>query len=136
MRARAIFDGSSSIKTISAASIAASEPSAPIAIPISARDNTGASFIPSPTKASFFLGDFSPSNFSTHSTLSAGRSSAWYSSRPRFSATILAVSFESPVSITVLSIPLFLRLEIAFFELSLTTSDITMQPAYTPSQET
>ena len=47
----AIFAGLSSISTISAASIAASEPILPMAIPISARDSTGASLIPSPTKA-------------------------------------------------------------------------------------
>lgn len=47
----AIFDGLSSIKTTSAASMAASLPSAPIAIPTSARANTGASLIPSPTNA-------------------------------------------------------------------------------------
>ncbi len=35
---------------MSAASIAASDPIAPIAIPMSARDSTGASLIPSPTK--------------------------------------------------------------------------------------
>lgn len=43
--------GSSSMSTTSAASIAASLPIAPIAIPISARMRTGASLIPSPTKA-------------------------------------------------------------------------------------
>ena len=51
----AIFEGLSSIRTTFAASIAASLPSAPIAIPISARAKTGASFIPSPTKASVLL---------------------------------------------------------------------------------
>ena len=44
-----IFNGSSSINTMSAASIAASLPNAPIAIPISALESTGASLIPSPT---------------------------------------------------------------------------------------
>lgn len=71
----AILSRSSSIKTMSAASIAASEPIAPIAIPISARDNTGASFIPSPTKAS--LPDATCSSFSTCSTLSPGNSSLY-----------------------------------------------------------
>ena len=55
-----IFSGSSSISTISAASIAASEPRAPMAIPMSALDNTGASLIPSPTNASFSLAVFYP----------------------------------------------------------------------------
>ena len=50
--ALAIFRGSSSISTTSAASMAASEPMAPMAMPISARDSTGASLTPSPTKAS------------------------------------------------------------------------------------
>ena len=49
----AILEGSSVIKTISAASIAASEPKPPIAIPTSARASTGASLIPSPTNTSF-----------------------------------------------------------------------------------
>ena len=44
-----ILDGSSVIITISASSIAASDPSPPIAIPISALVRTGASLIPSPT---------------------------------------------------------------------------------------
>ena len=49
--ASAILDGLSSISTTSAASMAASLPSAPIAIPTSARASTGASLMPSPTKA-------------------------------------------------------------------------------------
>ena len=47
----ATFEGWSSISTTSAASMAASLPSPPIAMPTSARANTGASLIPSPTKA-------------------------------------------------------------------------------------
>ena len=43
------FLKSSSIRTISAASIAASEPRDPMANPTSALMSTGASFIPSPT---------------------------------------------------------------------------------------
>ena len=46
---------SSFINTISAASIAASDPIPPMAIPISALASTGASFTPSPTKASLPL---------------------------------------------------------------------------------
>ena len=41
--------GSSSISTTSAASMAASEPMPPMAMPTSARDRTGASLTPSPT---------------------------------------------------------------------------------------
>ena len=44
---------SSFINTISAASIAASLPTPPIAIPKSARARTGASLIPSPTNDNF-----------------------------------------------------------------------------------
>ena len=47
--ARAIFLGSSSISTTSPASTAASLPSPPMAMPTSARFNTGASLMPSPT---------------------------------------------------------------------------------------
>ena len=65
-----IFNGSSSINTISAASMAASLPKAPIAIPISALDNTGASLIPSPTKARFSFECFKDNNSSTLFTLS------------------------------------------------------------------
>ena len=50
MRAR-----SSSMMTMSAASIAASEPIEPIAMPTSARASTGASLMPSPMKASSAL---------------------------------------------------------------------------------
>ena len=71
----AISIGSSSISTISAASIAASEPIAPMAIPMSALVRTGASLIPSPTNASFAFSDFLPSNSSTFATLSDGSSS-------------------------------------------------------------
>ena len=99
--AREIFNGSSSIKTTSAASMAASLPRPPIAIPISARESTGASLIPSPTKASFSLTDFLANNFSTSSTLSAGRSSLCTVSMPIVLATRSAVEALSPVNITV-----------------------------------
>ena len=65
-----ILLGSSVISTTSAASIAASEPKPPIAIPTSARANTGASFIPSPTNAIFsfsVLPSYKSSNLSTFS---------------------------------------------------------------------
>ena len=61
-----IFMGSSSIRTTSAASMAASEPIAPMAMPISARESTGASFMPSPTKASLPFLPVSASSFSTY----------------------------------------------------------------------
>ena len=50
-----IFETLSSIRTTSEASIAASEPIPPIAIPTSHLAITGASFIPSPTNAIFSL---------------------------------------------------------------------------------
>ncbi len=62
------LDGSSVIRTTSAASMAASEPSPPIAIPTSARARTGASLIPSPTKANLLPGLFLLSKSSTFST--------------------------------------------------------------------
>ena len=49
-----IFDGASFIMTASAASTALSLPSPPMAIPTSARASTGASFMPSPVKATVF----------------------------------------------------------------------------------
>ncbi len=51
--AKSILDGSSVIITTSEASMAASAPNPPIAIPISANAKTGASLIPSPTKITF-----------------------------------------------------------------------------------
>ena len=72
--ALAIFSGSSSIRTISAASMAASEPKAPMAMPRSERDSTGASLTPSPTKAIFPFRRGSERSCSILVTLSAGRS--------------------------------------------------------------
>lgn len=70
-----IFKGSSSIKTTSAASMAASDPIAPMAIPTSARERTGASLMPSPTKRTFSLPFFCWVIFSRSVTLSSGKSS-------------------------------------------------------------
>ena len=53
----------------------ASDPIAPIAIPISALPRTGASLIPSPTNARFAFAGFSARSLSTCSTLSPGSSS-------------------------------------------------------------
>ena len=71
----AIFAGLSSIRTTSAASMAASEPMLPMAIPISALVSTGASLIPSPTKASLRFSSRGSKSISTLSTLSPGSSS-------------------------------------------------------------
>ena len=128
-----ILSGSSSIRTISAASIAASDPKAPMAIPMSARDNTGASLIPSPTNANFFLPVHSASNSSTALTLSAGSSSARKSVSPTSDATFSATAFASPVSMTVFSTPTFRRPSIASFDVGFNSSEITICPAYSPS---
>ena len=96
-----IFAGLSSMRTTSAASMAASDPRAPMAMPTSARVSTGASLMPSPTKASTAPGVLASNSRSTWATLSAGSSWAWYSSSPRSPATDLAVASVSPVSITV-----------------------------------
>ena len=70
------FDGSSVIRTTSAASIAASEPSPPMAMPTSARARTGASLMPSPTKASLLPCRFCLSSISSFSTFWSGKSCA------------------------------------------------------------
>jgi len=119
-----IFMGSSSIRTTSAASIAASDPIAPMAIPISARVSTGASLIPSPTKARFPFPLFSRRSSSTFCTLSAGRSSLRTWSMPSSFATASATSFASPVSMTVLATPTDFRAAMAAFDVSFTTSEI------------
>ncbi|MNC64363.1 hypothetical protein D3C75_1145560 [compost metagenome] len=74
--AAAIFDGSSVIITISAASMAASEPRPPIAIPTSALASTGVSLMPSPTKIIFSRWLFPRSKRSIASTLCCGSSPA------------------------------------------------------------
>ena len=132
----AIFAGSSSMRTISAASIAASEPRAPMAIPISALESTGASLIPSPTNASFSFSPLAAMSFSTSSTLSPGRSSLLTSSTPSSLPTASATFFASPVSITTFSTPAALRPRMASFAFGLTTSDMRIYPAYFPSTAT
>ena len=124
-----ILDGSSVIITISAASIALSAPKPPIAIPISARAKTGASFIPSPTNTNFPFSVFSLSNCSTFSTFPSGNNSVYTLSIPSSLATLSPTSFLSPVSITVCFILFFFRSSIAFLESSFISSDITIYPA-------
>ena len=80
LRARAILEGLSSISTMSAASMAASEPIPPMAMPTSALEREGASFMPSPTNT--VLPDEVLIISSSHFTLSAGRSSAYTVSMP------------------------------------------------------
>ena len=121
-----IFSGSSSISTTSAASMAASEPRAPMAMPMSARDSTGASLMPSPTKARRSFPLHSASSSSTHLTLSAGSSSARKSVRPTSAATFSATGLASPVSITVLVTPAFFSSDMASALCSFSSSEITM----------
>ena len=132
-----ILSGSSSIRTTSAASIAASDPIAPIAIPISALVSTGASFIPSPTNVTFSLSDFFCAiSSSTFATLSEGRSYEYTTSIFKSDATFSATFFASPVSITVFVTPDFLSFSTASLEVGFSTSDITICPAYSPFIDT
>ena len=108
------------------------EPSAPIAIPISALESTGASLIPSPTNASISSLPLLLRSFSTSITLSAGKSSLLTSSTPSFPATCSATFLASPVSIITFLTPAFLSAAIACCDVGLITSDITIQPAYMP----
>ena len=134
--ARAILAGSSSMRTTSAASMAASLPKAPMAMPMSARASTGASLIPSPTKARSRPSLRSFSSRSTCRTLSAGSSWLWTSSTPSWDATCRAAASASPVSITVFSTPSAFRPRMAWAACSLTTSPRRIHPAYTPSTAT
>ncbi len=93
-------------------------------MPISARDNTGASFIPSPTKASFSLFRFCDRSSSTFVTLSAGSNSEYTSSICNSSAILSATAFESPVSITVFATPVFFNFLTASFAVGFNISDI------------
>ena len=125
-----MLDGLSSIITTSAASIAASCPRPPIAMPISALARTGASFIPSPANATFSP-SLTPDNTSSNlSTLSPGNNSLYTSVIPIASATCLAIPALSPVSITVLSTPKLLRPLIASFESPFISSAITIAPIH------
>ena len=126
--ARAMFEGLSSMSTTSAASIAASDPIAPMAIPISARMSTGASLMPSPTKASLASGASVASRCSTALTLSSGRSWACTSSRASFLPTASATSRRSPVSMMQRRTPASCRSRMVCAASSFTTSAITMCP--------
>ena len=133
--ARLTLAGSSSISTTSAASMAASDPSAPMAMPTSARVSTGASLMPSPTKARLPLPVRAAISASTRSTLSPGSSSAWYSSIPSWPATPRATASLSPVSITVRT-PWRRRAAMASAAWSLSSSAIRMDPQNAPSRAT
>ncbi len=132
------LDGLSSIITTSAASIAASLPNAPMAIPTSALMITGASLIPSPTKARRFLrplGSFAASS-STFLTLSSGSRFAYISLIPTCSATSFAICRLSPVSMTMDSTPRVFSSFIASLASGLISSETMMYPAKTLSTAT
>ncbi len=103
-----------------------------MAMPMSARESTGASLMPSPTKASFPLGDFSESSASTRATLSAGSSWVWTSSRPSSCATLSPTALASPVSMTVSCTPWAFRAAMASFASGFTSSEMTMWPGVDP----
>ena len=135
-----IFLRSSSMMTTSAASMAASEPMEPMAIPMSALARTGASLIPSPIKASSAFPSLcpfmskAPMSSSTFETLSWGSSSAKVRSTPSSFPTASPTSFLSPVSMTMLSTPAFFISRIASFASGFISSFIRMAPRYlTPS---
>ena len=122
----ATFFGLSSMSTTSAASMAASEPSAPMAIPTSALANTGASLMPSPTKASEAFSSRRSRSCCMQSTFSSGSNCVWHSSMPSCRATSSPTSFRSPVSNTVWATPICRRLSTASLASSFTLSEMTM----------
>ena len=96
------FARSSVMSAMSAVSIAASLPAAPIAMPRLARAMAGASLTPSPTMATV---PYFATSSSTALTLSSGSSSAWTSSMPTWRAIASAVARLSPVSMIRCSTP-------------------------------
>ncbi|MNJ57131.1 hypothetical protein D3C77_527090 [compost metagenome] len=123
--AEASLEGSSVMITISAASMAASDPRPPMATPTSALAKTGVSLIPSPTNAIFSLLDFWRSIFSSSSTLCCGSSSDRTSSTPSFLPTASPTALISPVNMKTFFTPRFFSEWIACAESSLTSSAIT-----------
>ena len=124
--ASATFDGRSSTMTMSAASIAASEPRFPMAIPTSALASEGASFMPSPTKT--VLPSEPSIRASSLEVLSEGRRSASKPSSPNSPEMPSAADLLSPVSMYDL-IPISLSFSIASLESCFSVSDIRMCPA-------
>ncbi len=104
----------------------------PIANPTSAPASAGASFMPSPTIATF-----SPCSCSLviSLALSSGSTSAIKSSTPTSSATVAAVARLSPVSITTF-IPDSRSLATASWESGLIGSDTPSRPSGSPSRAT
>ena len=93
----ATFEGWSVCITTSAVSMAASLPSPPIAIPTWLRARTGASLMPSPTKA-IRLAVFRFSS-SMCSTLPSGSRSPYARATPNFSAKLVTIACLSPDNI-------------------------------------
>ena len=115
------------INTTSAASMAISVP-APMAMPISARVNAGASFMPSPTIATLPL----LCRDRITASLPSGRTPAMTSFTPACLPMAFAVRSLSPVSMTT-SMPMFCSSCTAWGLSSLMTSATAMIPASLPS---
>ena len=124
----ATLDGWSFWITTSALSIAASEPSPPIAIPTWLSANTGASFIPSPTKATVLPGSSTISRICA--ALSSGNRFPYARSIPKRLAKEATISFLSPDSRRISVTPNFLSLAIASTASSFNVSDNSRWPAY------
>ena len=104
-----------------------------MAMPMSALASTGASLIPSPTKAKVFPGCLRPSNSSTLATLSPGSRLPYTWVIPSFSATAFPTSSLSPVSITKFTTPFFVKFFKASGTSSRTASEMTIAPKYPDS---
>ena len=128
--------GSSSMSTTSAASIAASDPTAPMAIPTSASAREGASLMPSPTNTTAWPSVRWEMSLPRYSALSPGSNPARYSVMPVASATSAADPSASPVSIISLPAPSALRPSSPRFAVALGSSARVMQPSYSPSSAT
>lgn len=119
---------SSEEMVISAISLAIEAPVL-TAIPASASERAGESFIPSPT-----IMTFRPASCSAliNAALSSGRTSEKYLVTPVFEATDAAVLSLSPVIITIFSNPMFFSFFITDGASSLIGSSISMTADKTP----
>ena len=127
------FEGSSVMITASAASMAASEPMPPMAMPTSARASTGASLMPSPMKAVFTP----PAMISSRRRiLPSGSRPLCQPSSFRASAAFLAAPSPSPVSISIRFTPKARRPRTASAASAFRESSIRIDPIYAPPQAT
>ena len=131
LMAAGIFVSLSSIITTSAASIAASDPNAPIAIPTSALASTGASFIPSPTNITDLFVTLLLTISSSFATLSVGSSCVYILSIPILLATSFVGFSWSPVSIIIFFTSFFF-FHIAFSVSGFSSSDSVIYPTNSP----